>query len=116
MNTSKLLNPGPVTLTKRVRGALLNEDLCHREVEFSELQNEIRAGLKQVYPEAAQDYAAIMITGSGTAAVEMMVGSIVPRGGEALVVANGVYGERIAAILTAQGKKAHIANAEWTAP
>jgi len=26
-----LLNPGPVTLTERVRNSLLQTDLCHRE-------------------------------------------------------------------------------------
>jgi aspartate aminotransferase-like enzyme len=30
-----LLNPGPVTLTERVRNSLLQTDLCHRESEFS---------------------------------------------------------------------------------
>ena len=30
----KLLNPGPVTLTERVRKALLEPDMCHREAEL----------------------------------------------------------------------------------
>ena len=33
----RLLNPGPVTLTERVRAALSRKDLCHREPEFAEL-------------------------------------------------------------------------------
>ena len=44
-----LLNPGPVTLSERVRRSLLNPDLCHREAEFFDLQDEIRAGLLAVY-------------------------------------------------------------------
>jgi aspartate aminotransferase-like enzyme len=39
-----LLNPGPVTLTERVRRSLLQADLCHRESEFYDLQDEARAG------------------------------------------------------------------------
>jgi aspartate aminotransferase-like enzyme len=35
-----LLNPGPVTLTERVRRSLLQADLCHRESEFYDLQDE----------------------------------------------------------------------------
>ena len=35
-----LLNPGPVTLTERVKLAL-KEDLCHREPEFGKLQQDI---------------------------------------------------------------------------
>ncbi len=40
-----LLNPGPVTLTRRVRQALLRPDLCHREAEFAALQTEVRERL-----------------------------------------------------------------------
>jgi 2-aminoethylphosphonate-pyruvate transaminase len=113
---TKLLNPGPVTLTQRVRQAMVREDLCHREPEFAALQATIREGLVRVYPDAAHDFTAILLAGSGTAAVEAMVGSLVPHKGQALVVANGVYGERMAAMLNAQGKVIHVVSSEWTAP
>jgi 2-aminoethylphosphonate-pyruvate transaminase len=112
----KLLSPGPVTLTRRVRDALLREDVCHREPEFTALMGELRARLLTVYPQAANDYTAILLSGSGTAAVEAMVSSLVPRDGHALVMSNGVYGERISAMLSAQAKTVHIARAEWTDP
>ena len=32
-----LLNPGPVTLSERVRNAMLGPDLCNREPEFADL-------------------------------------------------------------------------------
>ena len=44
-----LLNPGPVTLTSRVREAMLKPDLCHRETEFADLQRAIREKLLRVY-------------------------------------------------------------------
>ena len=109
-----LLNPGPVTLSERVRGALAREDLCHREPEFVELQRDVQARLAQVYPEATEGYDAVLLTGSGTAAVEAMVGSLVPADGKALVVANGVYGERIAAMFEAQRKPFELVRAPWT--
>jgi 2-aminoethylphosphonate-pyruvate transaminase len=112
----RLLNPGPVTLTERVRSTLLKPDLCHREREFAEMQLDVRARLERVYDDSAHDYAAVMLTGSGTAAVEAMVGSCVPRDGHALVVANGVYGDRIAQMLATQGKRHTIVAAEWTKP
>jgi 2-aminoethylphosphonate-pyruvate transaminase len=112
----KLLNPGPVTLTDRVRKALAQPDLCHREPDFEALQNEICDRLLSVYPEAVQDFTTVLLTGSGTAAVEAMVGSLVPRDGHALVVVNGVYGERMAAMLRAQGKAVHLVQSEWTEP
>jgi 2-aminoethylphosphonate-pyruvate transaminase len=111
-----LLNPGPVTLTRRVQQALLRPDLCHREPEFSALQEDVRARLARVYPETTADYTAVLPTGSGTAAVEAMTGSLVPPGGKAFVAANGIYGERIASILQAQGKDHVVVRSEWTQP
>lgn len=93
-----LLNPGPVNLSDRVRKALLRPDLCHREVEFSQLQTRIREQLLQVYDLQDDAYAAVLLTGSGTAAMEAMVTSLVPRNGKLLAIENGVYGERLSKI------------------
>ena len=93
-----LLNPGPVTLTERVRRSLLQPDLCHRESEFFDLQDEARSRLLDVYRLDPAEWAAVLITGSGTAAVESMITSLVPEEGKLLVVENGVYGERITQI------------------
>jgi 2-aminoethylphosphonate-pyruvate transaminase len=111
----RLLNPGPVTLSPRVRRALVGPDLCHRQDEFSELLGEVRTRLAGVYPAAERAFEAVLLSGSGTAAVEAMLGSLVPAGGKTLVLANGVYGERMAAILQAQGKCHQVLRAEWTA-
>lgn len=90
-----LLNPGPVNLSKRVRNALLRPDLCHREPEFSDLQNNIRYNLLKIYDLPHTDWAAVVLTGSGTAAVEAMITSVVPDDGHVLIVENGIYGERM---------------------
>jgi len=93
-----LLNPGPVTLTERVRRSLLQPDLCHRESEFFDLQDEARSRLLRPYALDPAQWSAVLLTGSGTAAVESMIVSLVPEQGRVLVVENGVYGERIAQI------------------
>jgi 2-aminoethylphosphonate-pyruvate transaminase len=93
-----LLNPGPVSLSERVRRSLTQPDLCHRESEFFDLQDEARARLLGVYALDAAQWSAVLMTASGTGAVESMVASLVPRSGRILVVENGVYGERIAQI------------------
>lgn len=110
--THKLLNPGPVTLTERVRNALLRPDLCHREAEFSELLQRIGRHLKDVDP-AVTDLIPLVLAGSGTSAVEAMVQSLVPRGGTALVLVNGVYGDRMVRMLKAQGKTARVIAQPW---
>ena len=98
-----LLNPGPVTLTARVRQSLLQPDLCHRESEFYDLQDEARGRLLNVYRLDPQRWSAVLMTASGTGAVESMIASLVPRQGRLLIVQNGVYGERIAAMAKQYG-------------
>jgi 2-aminoethylphosphonate-pyruvate transaminase len=93
-----LLNPGPVTLSERVRQSLLSPDLCHRESEFFDLQDEARHRLLAVHGLDGGTWSPVLISGSGTAAVEAMIASLVPIDGRLLVVENGVYGDRIAKI------------------
>ncbi len=108
-----LLNPGPVTLTERVRQALVREDICHREPEFVALLADVRARLARVYAAADEGYEAVIVSGSGTCAVEAMLSSFAPGDGKTLVVANGVYGERMATMLTVAGKEPVLVRAEW---
>lgn len=110
-----LLNPGPVNLSDRVRRALLGPDLCHREEEFTGLQTRIRAGLLRVYDLDPGLWSAVLLTGSGTAAVESMVTSLVPPDSGLLVIENGVYGERMARIAEIYRIPIHRASHEWGA-
>lgn len=113
MNRTILLNPGPVTLSERVRSALLQADLCHREPEFASITLDIKHRLANVYPEAKDDYEAILLTGSGTCAVEAMLESLIPKQGKALIVTNGVYGERMASMVSAHGKAYSVFTSQW---
>jgi 2-aminoethylphosphonate-pyruvate transaminase len=113
-----LLNPGPVTLTERVRRALLREDLCHREPEFAELTLDVKRRLAGIYG-VESECEAIVLTGSGTCAVEAMLATLVPPLGDkewrCMVVANGVYGERMAAMLEAHGREVVLVRSDWLA-
>jgi 2-aminoethylphosphonate-pyruvate transaminase len=86
-----LLNPGPVNVSERVRQALLRPVICHRESEFIELLHGIQTKLLKLFvPGAEKDYAAAVLTGSGTAAVESAVMSSIPHGKRIMVLNNGV--------------------------
>jgi 2-aminoethylphosphonate-pyruvate transaminase len=111
-----LLNPGPVTLSPRVRSSLLREDLCHREPEFAQMILEIRARLEAIYPSSKASYAAVLLTSSGTGAVEAMLCTFAPRDTATLIVSNGVYGERMAIMLERQGKPHVSVSSPWTEP
>ena len=93
-----LLNPGPVTLTERVRRSMLQPDLCHRESEFYDVQDDARARLLATYDLDAEEWSAVLMTASGTGAVESMTAALVPEAGRLLIVENGVYGERMSQI------------------
>ncbi|HXZ84025.1 MAG TPA: 2-aminoethylphosphonate aminotransferase [Myxococcota bacterium] len=108
-----LLNPGPVCLSPGVRRALLAPDLCHREPEFFALQAAVRARLVEVYGLDPSRWAAVLLTGSGTAAVEAMLASLVPAAGRLLVLENGAYGERMSAIARAHAIERVRVDAGW---
>jgi 2-aminoethylphosphonate-pyruvate transaminase len=110
-----LLNPGPANTSRRVRQALLTPDLCHREPEFFEVMRECRERLVAV-TGVADSFAAVLFTGSGTAAVESAVCSVVPRDRSLLVIDNGVYGDRIVRIAAAHGIPTEILRYDTVTP
>ena len=95
-----LLNPGPANTSRTVKEALVGPDLCHREPEFFAVMRECRERLVRL-AGVADDFVAVLFTGSGTAAVEATVASAVPRGRGVLVIDNGVYGDRLVRICRA---------------
>ena len=110
-----LLNPGPVNVSERVRQALLKPDLCHRESEFTELLHGIQAKLLKAFaPGAEADYAAVLITGSGTAAVESALMSSIPHGRRILIINNGIYGERLSQMVGLHRLGVSELKYEWT--
>lgn len=115
MNRIVLLNPGPVNVTPTVRDALLRGDMCHREPEIAGLIQNIRKKLVRVF--GIEDrYKAALITGSGTAALEMAVSSCLSEGRTVCVIQNGVYGERIGAMSKAYGHPVHALTSGWGVP
>lgn len=110
-----LLSPGPANTSERVRGALLRGDLCHREPEADQLLERICQGLVNSL-DLAGSHDAILVTGSGTAAMEMAMISAVREGRAALIVDNGVYGDRLFRIALAHGIRAYPVKGEWGRP
>src|ERR1700737_2768870 len=59
--------------------------------------------LLATYDLDPQVWTAVLMTGSGTAAVESMTAALVPANGRLLNLENGVYGDRIAQICSQYG-------------
>ena len=101
-----LLNPGPANTTPSVRAALVIPDLCHREPEYFEMMRRCRAAVARL-AGGDDDWVTVLFTGSGTAAVEATICSVVPSDRALLVVDNGVYGDRMLKIARAHGIASH---------
>jgi 2-aminoethylphosphonate-pyruvate transaminase len=110
-----LLNPGPVNVSPRVAQALLRGDLCHREEEFSVLQRRVRELLCLAFAPHG-DYTAVLLTGSGTAALEAAVASALHPQRKMLVINNGVYGARMAQMAAIHGFDVGELTFPWTSP
>jgi len=95
-----LLNPGPVNVSPRVRKALQRPDICHREEEFSILLQQVRKKILQAFA-SSEEYTAIVLTGSGTAAVEAAISSCIDPDKKILIINNGIYGERMSRMAAA---------------
>jgi len=66
-----------------------------------------------VYKLSRKDHGSVLLTGSGTLAVESMITSLVPPHGKLLVLANGVYGERIQKMAQAHAIKHAVVVHQW---
>jgi 2-aminoethylphosphonate-pyruvate transaminase len=92
-----LFNPGPVMTTANVKSALVHHDVCHRDSAFSELMVQLTGKLRRIFKASAQ-HSVLMVTGSGTAAMESALASCVPHDRKILVIDNGAFGERLVEI------------------
>ncbi|MFH1327482.1 MAG: alanine--glyoxylate aminotransferase family protein [Candidatus Bathyarchaeota archaeon] len=106
-----LLNVGPVMISDTVRNTMLNPDLCHRENEFTEILCRVRKTLTEVF-KGNDEFATVIINGSGTAAIEATISSMV-RNGKLLILSNGYYGEKIAKIARIYNINTEILKLEW---
>ena len=97
-----LLTPGPLTTTRTVKEAMLR-DFGSRDGEFIAINTRIRERLVAL-ADARDTHVAVPVQGSGTFAVEAMIGSLVPRNGHLLVLVNGAYGKRIVRIAEYAGR------------
>jgi 2-aminoethylphosphonate-pyruvate transaminase len=91
-NPYLLLTPGPLSCSGGVRAALLR-DWCTWDSDYNEgVVQVIRRRLVEL---AGGDFAAVLMQGSGSFAVEATLGSAVPPTGKLLILTNGAYGQRM---------------------
>jgi len=113
MNKYLLFTPGPVNVAENVRSAICNDDICHREIDFDRLLLSIENKLLKLFQiKNIRNYRAVVITGSGTAANESMLSSVVGDK-NILILSNGEFGERLHKISSVHNTKTHLLNFAW---
>lgn len=95
-----LLTPGPATTTDSVKFAQVVPDICPREKAFVSLMEYVSMELTRLVADPA-DYWTVLFGGSGTAAVESIVSTVVCPEDSIVIVNNGAYGKRMCEIAEA---------------
>ncbi len=103
MGEPYLLTPGPLTTAFEVKQAMLR-DWGSWDADFKAMTAEMRARLVAMLGPGGEDYDCVPMQGSGTFAVEAMLGTFLPKNSKTLVLANGAYGKRMAETLHYLGR------------
>jgi 2-aminoethylphosphonate-pyruvate transaminase len=107
-----LFCPGPVNVAKNV-WQVTAKSIGHREEEFSDLLTNLTHKLLKVYEVKNKNhYHPVIITGSGTAANEAILSSIVGVK-HILILINGEFGERLYNTSKLHNKHTHKLVFEW---
>ena len=108
--TTTFLIAGPVRIHPRVLRAMSMPSLNHRGDYFHGIVNEIRELLPVLFGAKGHQ---VVITGSGTAGLEAMYSSLVPKEGRTLVLTNGNFGDRTNTIVRRYANDVTTLSAPW---
>ncbi|MBU2568248.1 MAG: alanine--glyoxylate aminotransferase family protein [Elusimicrobia bacterium] len=105
-----LLTPGPTPIPPQVAQKESLPILHHRTDEFGQVFVEVINGLKYVFQTKNET---LLMTSSGTGAMESTVANLLSPGDEVIVASSGVFGDRWAKICDAYGIKVIKLDSEW---
>jgi len=95
-----LMIPGPVSVDETVLEALARPVRAHYGDGWTQLYKHAVSGMRDVFKTDGEVH---LVFGSGMAGVEMCIASVLSRGDEVLVATNGLFGDRMAEVATANG-------------
>jgi serine---pyruvate transaminase len=113
MRKPRLMTPGPAMVPEDVLLELARPVIHHRSAEAKEVITEVVDGLKHVFQTRNE---VLILTASGTGAMEAAVVNSVPPGGKALVLNAGYFASRWVNICKAFGLDAVSLDTEWGQP
>ncbi|WP_242393164.1 pyridoxal-phosphate-dependent aminotransferase family protein [Anaeromyxobacter oryzisoli] len=109
--TRLLLGPGPSMVHPRVLRAMATPLLGHLDPRFLELMTEVQAQLRAVF--RTENPFTIAVSGTGSAGMEAALVNLLEPGDAAIVVAAGVFGNRMADIVGRCGARAVKLEVPW---
>ena len=102
--------PGPTPIPREVREAQQAPMIDHRGTEFAAMQEEITGGIASLIGSSGD---VLLLTGSGSGAMEASVVNTLSPGDRVLVVTIGAFGDRFARIASAFGADVEPFSVEW---
>jgi aspartate aminotransferase-like enzyme len=112
-NKLMLMIPGPTPVPENVLLALAKHPIGHRSGEFIQIQADVTANLKWLYQTTNE---LLLLTASGTGAMEAGIINFFSPGDRVLVVHNGKFGERWKLVSEAFGLDVVEVTAPWGQP
>ena len=108
-----LMIPGPTPVPESVLKAMGRHPIGHRSGEFQAVVHRTTEQLKWLHQTQSD---VLVITGSGTAAMEAGIINTLSRGDRVLCGDNGKFGERWVKVARAYGLEVEVIKAEWGQP
>ena len=108
-----LMIPGPTPVPETVLKAMGRHPIGHRSGEFQAIVRRTTEQLKWLHQTSSD---VLVITGSGTAAMEAGMINTLSRGDKVLCGNNGKFGERWVKVARAYGLEVDVVAAEWGQP
>jgi aspartate aminotransferase-like enzyme len=105
-----LRTPGPTPIPQAVRDAQAQPMIDHRGTEFAELLRETSSGLAELIGTNGE---ILLLTGSGSGALEAAVVNTLSPGDRVLSVNIGAFGDRFAKVATVFGAAVDPLRFEW---
>ena len=109
-----LMGPGPSAVPQEVYQALSRPTLGHMDPSFIAIMDEIKALLREVM--GTRNALTIPISGTGSAGMEAAFVNLVEAGDRVLILANGVFGNRMVEVASRLGAEVDVLEAEWGKP
>lgn len=110
MQEELLLTPGPTPVARRTYQAMSQGIIPHRTQAFKDLSVKIQNRLQPLF---GTTHPVVILTASGTSALEAAMVNFVEEGENIVIIVSGVFGGKFKDIAERYNYNVHVYNVEW---